>query len=139
MRAVKRPEIPQSLKQNADKWTKDLLEEINRVGVYAKVPDKYKNKYNQTDVKKLLAQMYKNHCCYCEGMLGEQTYGRIEHLRPKALPRFYDLTFSWDNLHWCCERCNTKKGNKWNEENPILDPAKDQISKYLRIDIDSGK
>ena len=29
MRAVKRPEIPQSLKQNADKWTKDLLEEIN--------------------------------------------------------------------------------------------------------------
>ncbi len=55
MRAVKRPEIPQSLKQNADKWTKDLLEEINRVGVYAKVPDKYKNKYNQTDVKKLLA------------------------------------------------------------------------------------
>lgn len=51
MRAVKRPEIPQSLKQNADKWTKDLLEEINRVGVYAKVPDKYKNKYNQTDVK----------------------------------------------------------------------------------------
>ena len=47
MRAVKRPEIPQSLKQNADKWTKDLLEEINRVGVYAKVPDKYKNKYNQ--------------------------------------------------------------------------------------------
>lgn len=109
MRAVKRPEIPQSLKQNADKWTKDLLEEINRVGVYAKVPDKYKNKYNQTDVKKLLAQMYKNHCCYCEGILGEQTYGRIEHLRPKALPRFYDLTFSWDNLHWCCERCNTKK------------------------------
>ena len=49
MRAVKRPEIPQSLKQNADKWTKDLIEEINRVGVYAKVPDKYKNKYNQTD------------------------------------------------------------------------------------------
>lgn len=32
-----------------------------------------------------------------------------------------------------------QKGNKWNEENPILDPAKDQISKYLRIDIDSGK
>ena len=67
------------------------------------------NKYNQTDVKNSLAQMYKNHCCYCEGMLGEQTYGRIEHLRPKALPQFYDLTFSWDNLHWCCERCNTKK------------------------------
>ena len=32
-----------------------------------------------------------------------------------------------------------KMVEKWNEENPILDPAKDQISKYLRIDIDSGK
>ncbi|MFR5116240.1 MAG: hypothetical protein ACLTDV_03870 [Eubacterium sp.] len=103
---------------------KDLLEEINRVGVYAKkVPDSIKNKYNQTD-KKLLQLKCIKCCCYCEGILGEQTYGRIEHLRPKATATVYDLTFSYRIIpHWCCERCNTK--NKWNEENPILDPAKD--------------
>lgn len=77
MRAVKRPEIPQSLKRNADKWTKDLLEEINRVGVYAKVPDKYKNKYNQTDVKKLLAQMYKIIVAIVKGCWANRHMGEL--------------------------------------------------------------
>ena len=139
MRSVKRLDEPQSLKTNSAIWTKELLDEVKRLGDYSKVSDSYKSKYNQTDVKNVLIQMYTNHCCYCEGLLGAQTYGRIEHLRPKSLPQFHKLTFAWDNLHWCCEKCNTNKGKKWDLQFPILDPTQDNISDHIAINIDSGE
>lgn len=78
--------------------------------------------------------------CYCESLLGIQTYGRIEHLRPKSNKDFYHLTFDWNNLHWCCEVCNTSyKKNNWNYENPILDPSKDEISDYLELNLSTGE
>lgn len=139
MKSVKRLNEPQSLKQNAAVWTQELLNEIARLGNYSKVSDSFKGKYNQIDVKTELAKMYNNRCCYCEGALGEQTYGRIEHLKPKSLPQFYDLTFVWDNLHWSCEICNTNKGKKWNSKFPILDPTKDNIDDHIRLNVDSGE
>ena len=87
MRKVTRGPQPDSLKKHAIQWTKDLLAEIKRTGDYAKVDSSYKTKYNQEDVKDALKKMYKNRCCYCESLLGIQTYGRIEHLRPKSLPQ----------------------------------------------------
>lgn len=37
MRKVKRTDIPLSLKNNADKWTAELLEEISKKGGFSKV------------------------------------------------------------------------------------------------------
>lgn len=139
MRKVTREAEPVSLKNHAARWTKELLAEIQRTGDYAKVADVYKTKYNQQDVKDALKRMYRNRCCYCEGLLGIQTYGRIEHLRPKSLSQFYDKTFAWDNLHWCCEICNTTKKAKWNEAAPILDPTVDDIGKYLVFNRDTAE
>lgn len=140
MRKTKRLTQPESLKNNAAQWTKELLDEINIQGSYSKVDDEYKNKYRQNDVKTILEKMYHNHCCYCESVIGISTYGRIEHLRPKSLPQFYKNTFDWDNLHWCCEICNTSyKKNKWDFDNPILDPSKDDIEKYLKINLNTGE
>ncbi|MGN0141603.1 MAG: retron system putative HNH endonuclease [Roseburia sp.] len=140
MRRVIRGKQPDSLKNHAVQWTKELLAEIKREGCYEKVEVSYKNKYNQTDVKDALRVMYKNHCCYCEGLLGVQTYGRIEHLRPKSLPQFYDKTFDWNNLHWCCEICNTSyKKARWDDAAPILDPTADDIQQFLMFNPDTGE
>lgn len=139
MRKVTREAEPESLKKYAVQWTNELLAEIEKSGDYAKVADSYKTKYNQKDVKEALRRMYKNHCCYCEGLLDTQTYGRIEHLRPKSLPQFYDQTFEWNNMHWCCEICNTNKNAKWNDDAPILDPAEDDVDKYLYFNRDTAE
>lgn len=73
-------------------------------------------------------------------MIGIQTYGRIEHLRPKSLPQFFSQTYEWNNLHWSCEICNTSyKRAKWNESNPILDPSKDDIPLFLALDFATGE
>ena len=140
MRKVTRLPQPKSLEENAARWTKELMDEIARQGSYAKVDDSFKNKYRQDDVKDALEKMYNRHCCYCESIVGISTYGRIEHLKPKSNPQFYQYTFAWDNLHWSCEICNTSyKKTKWDFQNPVLDPAKDDINEFLDLNLATGK
>jgi hypothetical protein len=55
------------------------------------------------------------------------------------LPQFYDLTFDWNNLHWCCEICNTTKKTKWDDAAPILDPTVDDITHFLVFNPDTGE
>lgn len=139
MRKVKRLPQPKSLKSHSAQWTKELVDEINKQGSYAKVDDSFKNKYRQEDIKETLERMYKRHCCYCESIIGTSSYGRIEHLKPKSLPQFYQYTFEWDNLHWCCEICNTSyKKSRWDFTYPILDPSKDEIDKFLKLNFATG-
>lgn len=139
MRTVKRTDKPKSLALHGEQWTRELLNEIEEKGDYSKVGAKFKDKYRQKDVKEALEKMYANHCCYCESIIGVSTYGRIEHLKPKSLPQFYKDTFEWDNLHWCCEICNTSyKKAKWDFEYPILDPSSDQIDGHLKLNLQTG-
>lgn len=140
MRKVSRFPQPESLKRHSAQWTRELMDEIDKQGSYAKVNDSFKNKYRQDDVKETLEKMYKKHCCYCEAIVGLSSYGRIEHLKPKSIPQFYQYTFEWDNLHWCCEICNTSyKKAKWDFQHPILDPSKDDIDRFLKLNLTTGE
>lgn len=134
---VKRSEVPQSLKKNYEKWTKKLLEQIAKNKGYKNVKDCYKTKYKQEDVRKALVDMYRSCCCYCEGLLGTQSYGQIEHLRPKSI--FPELTYEWENLHWSCEICNGKKNDQWDNDFPILDPTVDDIDKFMQYNTRTGE
>lgn len=137
---MKRFPQPESLRIHSEEWTRELLEEIKKQGSYAKVQDRYKNKYRQDDIKESLEKMYKKHCCYCESVVGISSYGRIEHLKPKSMPQFYQYTFQWDNLHWCCEICNSSyKRARWDFAFPILDPSRDDIDKFLKLNLTTGK
>ena len=121
MLKVTRTKKPDSLDKNADQWTKELLYEINKQGGrYSKVEDKYKNRYKKADVLNALRKMYKSRCCYCESIFSATSFENIEHLKPKSNPSFYNLTFDWDNLHYCCTVCNINKKAKWDFTNPIL-------------------
>lgn len=140
MRFVKRTEKPLSLSTHAEQWTRELLAQIEEKGSYSKVDAEYKDRYRQEDVKESLEKMYTCHCCYCESVIGISTYGRIEHLRPKSLVQFHKYTFDWNNLHWCCEICNTSyKKARWDFEHPILDPTADNIKAYLRMNLQTGE
>ena len=140
MRKTNRLPQPESLKKYSAQWTKELLDEINRQGSYDKVDKRIINKYRQDDVKETLKKMYHGHCCYCESIIGTSTYGRIEHLRPKSIPQFYQYTFEWNNLHWCCEICNTSdKKARWDFQYPILDPSEDDIDQFLKLNLMTGE
>lgn len=108
---------PNILVQNADAWTNELMSYINR-GV--NVPDAVKNRYNDIDVKRALSLETHGKCMYCEGFIGAVSYSHIEHFRPKA--RYPDKTFEWENLGLGCQVCNMKKGDKFDESLPYINP-----------------
>jgi uncharacterized protein (TIGR02646 family) len=134
---VERTAEPQSLRVNGSTWTRELKEQIELQGEFSKVAPRYKNRYKQKDVRISLEEMYGEKCCYCEGHIGVCSYEHIEHRMPKK--EFTEKAFSWDNLHWSCQICNTSKDDKWNESAPILDPAVDDPLEHLEFDLQACK
>lgn len=49
-------------------------------------------------------------CCYCEQML-ERRHRPVEHFRPKVA--YWWLSWTWENLLFCCESCNEHKGDRF--------------------------
>lgn len=135
MRNVGRLRKPTYLEENASIWTRELLAKIEECKQNnTKVPDAFYNHYNQDDVKERLKKMYKSLCCYCESRIGVVEFGHIEHRKPKK--KFPENTYNWDNLHLACTRCNTKKGNKYSRQHPILDAVTDEIPQHLTYMVD---
>ena len=123
MKNVTRSAMPASLAASATKWRDDLLQWI-RDNPTATVPHALVKHYAQDDVREALRKMYRDQCCYCEGRIRDVSHDHIEHRRPKS--EFRNAVFDWDNLHLACPKCNTKKGNKWSEADPILDAVVDR-------------
>ncbi|MFC0875763.1 HNH endonuclease [Saccharicrinis sp. FJH2] len=122
MHNIKRLEEPNILKDNKQKWTEELLFEIQTKGGFDKVDDSFKRHYKQNEVSEVLKKMNGGgYCYYCEQKIGKTDYAHIEHYKPKN--QFPELCFEWKNLHYSCHKCNIKKGVKWNLEHPILDPC----------------
>ena len=121
MRSVDRGEIPTTLEQNSRKWTKDLLDARQKND--EKEISTAERKYKNSEIQKALKKMYDDLCCYCESTVSANSFGHIEHRKPKS--KFPEDAFNWNNLHWACERCNNAKRDKWDDVNPILDPSFD--------------
>ena len=137
MRDVNRLETPEVLKRNAYRWTEELLAAIEIAkNENAKVRESLWTRYNHKEVRDCLVMMYSGLCCYCESRIGDVAWEHIEHRKPKK--RFPASTFSWDNLHLACPKCNMAKSDKWNSDFEILDAAIDHpISDHLGYKIRS--
>ena len=142
MKNVSRGLLPDTLRRNKKRWTKELLKEIKKSKQTGKkVPDIYYIKYKQNDVKKELKEMYGDsnfcYCCYCELIIDDVSYEQIEHRMPKnkTKDKYPEKTFDWDNLHLSCEKCNRKKGKQYDEKHPILDATTDPIKEHLGYEV----
>jgi uncharacterized protein (TIGR02646 family) len=76
----------------------------------------FHQRYKQKDVKEFLSRIYNQKCAFCEQEIAEcinnelgDCSSTVEHYRPKSI--YYWVAFSWDNLLWCCHRCNQNKKN----------------------------
>ncbi len=139
MQNVTRVEAPQSFVNEATAWTQELSEKREE----DKDSDHYYDRYNhqtkrnvRSDMEDSLLTMYSEMCCYCETQTSKER-GQIEHLRPKK--KFPDRTYDWNNLHWVCSVCNGSKHQKYDCENPILDPSEPEpINHHIELQIDDG-
>lgn len=86
-------------------------------------------------------------CCYCEKW-EERSGNDVEHYRPKII--YWWLTFTWTNLLYACEQCNSKKnaqfgllsGERLKPEAPapgsevplLLDPSNTRLNPVEHIE-----
>lgn len=73
--------------------------------------------YGDQTVKDLLISDQNEKCCFCEAKFLDNSYGDVEHFRPKGAykkagankltyPGYYWLAYEWSNLMFSCEKCN---------------------------------
>ena len=92
-------------------------------------PQALKTNYKHPDNKNTLISGNFDKCMYCESKISHVYYGDIEHIKPKN--KFPDLEFSWENLGYACAQCNGIKSDKYDEDNPILNPYADNPLNHI--------
>jgi len=115
----------------------DVAEKINERSVrYANllaagepIPEALASAYKAPEVKELLRRETADKCAYCESKVPHIDYGDVEHILPKS--SFPELRFSYGNLTYACGVCNTKKGNFFDQETPLLNPYEDFPEDHL--------
>jgi len=93
------------------------------------VPDSLAYAYKSAEVKALLRTETADKCAYCESKIPHVDYGDVEHLLPKSI--FPQLRYTYGNLTYACGVCNTKKGDFYSPETPLLNPYEDNPSEHL--------
>ena len=77
-----------------------------------------------------LAAAFSGKCGYCESRPNAVSFANIDHFTPKTLSP--QLTYSWDNWIFACQRCNTYKGSRWDSD--LLSPVNDEVELSVGFD-----
>lgn len=108
---IRKPPAPEKLRQDGQ------AETVRNYRLYDEGTRKFEFKssiYGDTTVKEALRQAQHGKCCFCER---KEEIGDVEHFRPKSgyqqnvqdklnRPGYYWLAYEWDNLFFCCPKCN---------------------------------
>jgi uncharacterized protein (TIGR02646 family) len=120
--------IPAILQTNGVTATLNLINDFNASPASFKSAPGLSNKivrkmefdaaiYAHQSVKEQLIIEQHDKCCFCEGSFSDNSYGDVEHFRPKkayikrgqrklTYPGYYWLAYDWKNLIYSCEKCN---------------------------------
>lgn len=86
----------------------------------------FHQRYKQSDIKETLKIIYHEKCAFCEQIVIEckdnnllDCSSTVEHYRPKSI--YYWLAYSWDNLLYCCWKCNKSKDNNFETLNAKIE------------------
>ena len=134
---VTKPARPDALRAGAERTRVDCAKYDENAAAYSSGERRFEFDraiYGNETVKKTLQAAQHRKCCYCESRANAAAdvkpaspsarggTGSVEHYRPKGavrqdrksrsmFPGYYWLAYSWENLYWCCQVCNGKKGD----------------------------
>lgn len=125
---IKKDSTPPSvLEENAEKWTKELMDNIDKYGGYEKIPQEVKNSmwvhYREKEIKKILFDSSHGKCAFCEAKPAESGNIEVEHFMPKSL--YPSKAFEWTNLLPVCRKCNDSKSNHDTGKEAIVNPSEE--------------
>lgn len=79
----------------------------------------------------------KGHCSFCDAFPVEGVSNEsIEHFRPKGT--FHDQAYTWTNLYYCCDACQSAKREQWDEQLLRADDVEYAFAHYFEFDFTTG-
>lgn len=114
----------------------------------AKIKRKQKPPAGITDCrrfKKYLRLDFDRRCAYChqaEGLHLTHHYFGVEHFKPRS--KYPKLIATYSNLLYCCNRCNSIKGEFWPSRKDLavgrhlLEPCRDDFAEHLGVNPTTG-
>jgi uncharacterized protein (TIGR02646 family) len=88
------------------------------------------------DILEVLTLMTKEHCSFCDGFPIANTGDAIEHFKPSSVN--HDLAYVWENLYYICPKCNSAKGNRFDEKLLRPDEITYLFEKYFNYNADKA-
>jgi uncharacterized protein (TIGR02646 family) len=138
MRKQDRGPKPEVLEHKEDDWTKGWVKRSAEGGKFS-WPQYDRKKLNAILVP-LLREQTAGHCSFCDGYPVDATSPEtIEHFRPKGKDLFPELAFAWDNLFYCCQRCQEEKREQFDEKLLKPDAEGFAFAKYFVCDFTTGE
>lgn len=140
MRKQTRPPVPNVLQEHGERWTRQWSE------LRAKNPNaafqwyKADGKTARAWCLPVLKQMTQGHCAFCDVFpLDDRSKEPIEHFKPKSDPRFWAEAYAWENLYYCCDRCQNTKGEQWDDGLLRPDALDYSFDRYFLFDYTTGQ
>ncbi len=118
--------IPQVILDQGSTWTKIWVDHVNNA---AEISGADKSRYRHREIKSSILEETFEKCAYCESKVTHTYPGDIEHIFPKR--KRPDLFVTWSNLTLGCRVCNTKKGDYYDEAEPLINPYIDDPEEFL--------
>ena len=132
MRPFKRSEPPSILAEHGEEWGRDFEESGN---FHWHIDSGQKVNHILLPALKLQTQ---EHCSFCDGFpVSTISNETIEHFHPKS--KYPLKAFLWENLYFCCDRCQTNKGEKFDDLLLRPDAVDYCFDDYFRWDLVSGE
>lgn len=87
----------------------------------------------------VLREQSQSHCSFCDAFPVDGVSNEtIEHFRPKTKSEFYELAYTWSNLYYCCDACQSSKRERWDEQLLCPDAIGYSFSKFFEFDFTTG-
>ncbi len=133
MRKQTRPPEPDVLRENAATWNQEWVQKAASGNAA-----NFSWHGAREKIVTALQQMNQAHCCFCDCFpLADRSNEPIEHFRPKS--RFHDEAYTWANLYYICEACNTAKREKFEAELLRPDSQDYEFQEYFDFDHTNGE
>jgi hypothetical protein len=124
VRELVKQAVPPVLERNGDRWTEEYL--AAEPEVRAK-----RERWRHDEIRSRLADEAFHKCVYCEGEVEDVSFPNVDHILPKAVRP--ELAHKWENLAYCCAKCNNEKSDYYSEHIPIINPFEDCASEHIRF------
>jgi uncharacterized protein (TIGR02646 family) len=140
MRKQTRPPIPDILQKHGERWTRQWIELRAKNASAAFHWYQVEGKSAREWLLPQLKVMPQGHCAFCDCFpLDDRSQEPIEHFKPKTDPRFYAEAYAWDNLYYCCDCCQSSKGEQWDDRLLRPDAEDYSFSRYFMFDYTTGE